>query len=80
MKRMGSRFDKALGMEPNELTEHAKGVLATRTDESRFCHVTAAGGGEFEVRDGHVKFPVTLGNMTYGVGNSKDQGSLASMV
>ncbi|XP_057540737.1 uncharacterized protein LOC130818590 [Amaranthus tricolor] len=73
MKRMGFRFDKAVGMEPNDLTEHAKGVLATRTDESRFCHVTAAGGGEFKVRDGHVKFPVTLENMTYGC--EKWQGS-----
>ncbi|XP_057548124.1 uncharacterized protein LOC130826559 [Amaranthus tricolor] len=73
MKRMGSRFDKAVSMEPNDLTEHAKGVLATRTDDSRFCHVTAAGGGEFEVRDGHVNFPVTLGNMTCGCG--KWQGS-----
>ncbi|XP_057529414.1 uncharacterized protein LOC130807995 [Amaranthus tricolor] len=73
MKRMGSRFDKVVSMEPNDLTEHAKGVLATRTDDSRFCHVTAAGGGEFEVRDGHVKFLVTLGNMTCGCG--KWQGS-----
>ncbi|XP_057524016.1 uncharacterized protein LOC130803832 [Amaranthus tricolor] len=73
MKRMGSRFDKAVSMEPNDLTEHAKGVLATRTDDSRFCHVTAAGDGEFEVRDDHVKFPVTLGNMTCGCG--KWQGS-----
>ncbi|XP_057543804.1 uncharacterized protein LOC130823186 [Amaranthus tricolor] len=73
MKRMDSRFDKAVDMEPNELTEHAKGVLATRTDEFRFYHVTAAGGGEFEVRDDHVKFPVTLGNMTCGCG--KWQGS-----
>ncbi|XP_057532945.1 uncharacterized protein LOC130810837 [Amaranthus tricolor] len=73
MKRMGSRFDKAISMEPNDLTEHAKGVLATRTDDSRFCHVIPAGGGEFEVRDGHVKFPVTLGNMTCGCG--KWQGS-----
>ncbi|XP_021736444.1 uncharacterized protein LOC110702993 [Chenopodium quinoa] len=48
MKRMGSRFDKAVDMEPNQLTEHAQGVLETRTDESRFCHVTTAGGGEFE--------------------------------
>ncbi|XP_021745682.1 uncharacterized protein LOC110711581 [Chenopodium quinoa] len=73
MKKMGSRFDKAIDMEPNELTEYAKGVLETRTDESRFCHVTAAGGGKFEDRDGHVKFPITLGNMSYGCG--KWQGS-----
>ena len=57
---MGSRFDKAVDMEPNELTEHAKGVLATRTDEPRFCHATTAGGGGFEMRDGYVKFPVIL--------------------
>ncbi|XP_021761743.1 uncharacterized protein LOC110726568 [Chenopodium quinoa] len=36
MKRMGSKFDKAVDMEPNELTEHAKGVLETRIDESFF--------------------------------------------
>ncbi|XP_057532860.1 uncharacterized protein LOC130810744 [Amaranthus tricolor] len=74
MKRMGFRFDKAVSMEPNDLIEHAKGVLATRTDDSRFCHVTAAGGGEFEVRDGHVKFPVTLGNMTCGCGKWQRSG------
>ena len=73
MKRMGSRFDKAVGIEPNELTENAKRVLETKTDESRFCHVTAAIGGEFEIRDGHLKFSVTLGNMTCGCG--KWQGS-----
>ncbi|XP_021733414.1 uncharacterized protein LOC110700214 [Chenopodium quinoa] len=74
MKRMGSRFDKAVDMEPNQLTEHAQGVLDTRTCESRFCHVTAAGGGEFEVRDGHVKFPFTLGNMTCGCGKWQGLG------
>ncbi|XP_021773737.1 uncharacterized protein LOC110737714 [Chenopodium quinoa] len=74
MKRMGSRFDKAVNMEPNELTEYAKGILETRSDESRFCHVTAAGGGEFEVRVGHVKFLVTLGNMTCGCGKWKGSG------
>ena len=68
MKRMGSKFDKAVSMEPNDLTEHAKGVLVIRTDDSRFCHVTLAGGGEFKVRDGHVKFSVTLGNITCGCG------------
>ena len=62
MKRMGSRFDKALGMEPNYLTEHAKGVLATRTNESKFCNVTAASGGEFEVRDDQVKMPTSITN------------------
>ncbi|XP_021722417.1 uncharacterized protein LOC110689896 [Chenopodium quinoa] len=73
MKRIGSRFDKAIDMEPNELTEYAKGVLETRSDESRFCHMTTASVGEFKVRDGHVKFPATLGNMTCGCG--KWQGS-----
>ncbi|XP_021760677.1 uncharacterized protein LOC110725521 [Chenopodium quinoa] len=70
---MGSRYDKAIDMDPNELTEFAKGVLETRSEESRLCHVTAADGGEFEVRDGHVKFPLTLQTMTCGCG--KWQGS-----
>ncbi|XP_021759561.1 uncharacterized protein LOC110724451 [Chenopodium quinoa] len=70
---MGSRFDKAIDMDPNELTEHAKEVLETRSEESRLCHVTAAGGREVEVKDGHVKFPVTLQTMTCGCG--KWQGS-----
>ncbi|XP_021717502.1 uncharacterized protein LOC110685289 [Chenopodium quinoa] len=72
MKRMGSRFDKAIDMDPNELTEFAKGVLETRSEESRLCHVTAADGGEFKVRDGHVKFPVTLQTMTCGCGKWQD--------
>ncbi|XP_021763970.1 uncharacterized protein LOC110728635 [Chenopodium quinoa] len=73
LEGIGSRFDKAIDMESNELTDYAKGVLETRSDESRFCHVTAANGGEFEVGDGHVKFLVTLGNITCGC--RKWQGS-----
>ncbi|CAO2837856.1 unnamed protein product [Amaranthus hypochondriacus] len=46
---MGSRFDKVVDMEPSEVTQHAKGVLESRTDESRFCHATATGGGKFEI-------------------------------
>ncbi|XP_021732775.1 uncharacterized protein LOC110699578 [Chenopodium quinoa] len=74
MKRMGSRFEKAIDMDPNELTEFAKGVLEIRSEESRLCHVIAAGGGEFEVRDGHVKFSVTLQTMTYGCGKWQGLG------
>ncbi|KAL2921671.1 Gag-Pol polyprotein [Bienertia sinuspersici] len=73
MKRVGSRFDKAVDMDPNDLTKYAHNILKTRGDESRLCHATACAGGEFEVRDGHVKFPVTLSNMICGCG--KWQGS-----
>ncbi|KAL2906147.1 Titin-like protein, partial [Bienertia sinuspersici] len=73
MKRVGSRFDKVVDMDPNDLTEYAHNILKIRGDESRLCHATACGWGEFEVRDGHVKFPVTLSNMIYGCG--KWQGS-----
>ncbi|XP_021766147.1 uncharacterized protein LOC110730637 [Chenopodium quinoa] len=55
------------------LEEYAKGIIESRSEDSRFCHVTACGSGEFEVRDGHVNFPVTLGNKTCGCG--KWQGS-----
>ncbi|XP_021744717.1 uncharacterized protein LOC110710694 [Chenopodium quinoa] len=68
MKRIGARFDKAIDMELNQLTEYAKGILESRSEDSRFCHVTACGGGEFEVRDGHLKFLVTLKTMTCGCG------------
>ncbi|KAL2899858.1 Cell cycle checkpoint control protein RAD9B [Bienertia sinuspersici] len=73
VKRVGSRFDKAVDMDPNNLTEYAHNILKIRGDESRLCHATACGGDEFEVRDGHVKFPVTLSSMIYGCG--KWQGS-----
>ncbi|KAL2898118.1 Filamentous hemagglutinin [Bienertia sinuspersici] len=73
MKRVGSRFDKAVDMDPNDLTEYAHNILKIRGDESRLCHATACGGGEFEVRNGHVKFPVTLSSMICGCG--KWQGS-----
>ncbi|KAL2944237.1 Disintegrin and metalloproteinase domain-containing protein 29 [Bienertia sinuspersici] len=64
---------RAVDMDPNDLTEYAHNILKIRGDESRLCHATACGGGEFEVRDGHVKFPITLSNMIYGCG--KWQGS-----
>lgn len=66
MKRVGSRFDKAIDMDPNELAKHAQHILKTRSDDSRFCLVIACGGGEFEVKDEHVKFPVTLSTMICG--------------
>ncbi|KAL2930007.1 Protein bassoon, partial [Bienertia sinuspersici] len=59
-------FDKAVDMNPNDLTEYAHNILKIRADESRLCHATACEGGEFEVRVGHVKFPVTLSSMIYG--------------
>ncbi|KAL2932608.1 Fibrous sheath-interacting protein 2, partial [Bienertia sinuspersici] len=48
MKRMGCRFDKAIDMEPNALTDFAMKVLEERGQESRLCSVVSAGGGEFE--------------------------------
>ncbi|XP_021758389.1 uncharacterized protein LOC110723345 [Chenopodium quinoa] len=68
MKRVGARFDKAIDMDPNILTEHAQQILQTRSSDYRFFHVTSYGGGEFEVRDGHVKFPIRLTTMTCGCG------------
>ncbi|KAL2942723.1 Protein FAR1-RELATED SEQUENCE 8, partial [Bienertia sinuspersici] len=53
-------FDKAIDMEPNALTEFAMKVLEDRRQESGLCYVVFAGGGEFEVRDGHVLFPIKL--------------------
>ncbi|KAL2942890.1 Filamentous hemagglutinin, partial [Bienertia sinuspersici] len=64
---------RAVDMDPNDLTEYAHNILKIRGDESRLCQATACGGGEFEVRDGHVKFPVTLSSMICGCG--KWQGS-----
>lgn len=58
MKRVGERFDKAIDMDPNALTDHAHQILQSRSDDSRFYHVTSCGGGEFEVRDGLFKFLV----------------------
>ncbi|XP_021763989.1 uncharacterized protein LOC110728654 [Chenopodium quinoa] len=40
MKKIGSRFDKALSMGDMELTEYAAKILQTRSDESRLCYAT----------------------------------------
>ncbi|XP_057250284.1 uncharacterized protein LOC125496971 [Beta vulgaris subsp. vulgaris] len=68
MKRIGVRFDKAMDLDPSHITEYAKKIIKERGDESRFCYLTRAGGGEFEVRDGHVLFPIKLENGTCGCG------------
>ncbi|XP_056690616.1 uncharacterized protein [Spinacia oleracea] len=60
MQRVGARFDKAVDMEEGQLTAYALKELEERTAESRLCYATACGGGEFEVRDGHVNFPIRL--------------------
>ncbi|XP_021748536.1 uncharacterized protein LOC110714341 [Chenopodium quinoa] len=44
MKRVGARFDQAIDMEPHQLTEYAQNILQSRSDDSRFCHVTACSG------------------------------------
>ncbi|XP_021844717.2 uncharacterized protein [Spinacia oleracea] len=68
MERIGVRFDKAANMEPNHLTDYAKHEMELRSAESRFRYSTACGGGELEVKDGNVKFPVKLHNRTCGCG------------
>ncbi|XP_048496412.1 uncharacterized protein LOC104906852 [Beta vulgaris subsp. vulgaris] len=55
------------------LEDYAKMILESRSDESRFCYATSCGGGEYEVRDGNVTFPITLTNYKCGCG--KWQGS-----
>ncbi|XP_048494607.1 uncharacterized protein LOC125494819 [Beta vulgaris subsp. vulgaris] len=68
MKKMGARFDRAVDMEPNDLTDYATKLLEVRADESRFCHVVEAGGGEFEVLDNHVHFSIRLEARMCGCG------------
>ncbi|XP_057249969.1 uncharacterized protein LOC130591079 [Beta vulgaris subsp. vulgaris] len=68
MKRTGARFDKVVDIGPTDLTDYAKRILETRSDESRFY-----GRGEYEVRDGNVNFPITLTNSKCECG--KWQGS-----
>ncbi|XP_057249971.1 uncharacterized protein LOC104901068 [Beta vulgaris subsp. vulgaris] len=59
MKRMGSRFDMAVDMDPNSLTEYAENILKTRSDDSRLCHVTVCGGGVWHTMqawiEGHIQ-------------------------
>ncbi|KAL2893839.1 Bardet-Biedl syndrome 7 protein-like protein [Bienertia sinuspersici] len=45
MKRVGSRFYKAVDMNHNDLTEYAHNILKIRGDESRLFHATSCGGG-----------------------------------
>ncbi|XP_057249942.1 uncharacterized protein LOC104891528 [Beta vulgaris subsp. vulgaris] len=68
MKRIGARFDKAIDMEPGHLTDYATKVLESRSGDSRFCHATSCGGGEFEVTDGNVTFPINLARLSCGCG------------
>ncbi|XP_010695391.2 uncharacterized protein LOC104908037 [Beta vulgaris subsp. vulgaris] len=74
MKKMGARFDRAVDMEPTDLTEYATKLLEVRADESRFFHVVEAGGGEFEVLDDHVHFPIRLETRTCGCGKWQGTG------
>ncbi|XP_057248126.1 uncharacterized protein LOC125493803 [Beta vulgaris subsp. vulgaris] len=76
MKRIGARFDKAIDMEPGQLTKYATKVLETRSGESRFCHATPCGGGEFEVTDDNVTFPINLARLTCGCGKWQGCGIL----
>ncbi|XP_056693176.1 uncharacterized protein [Spinacia oleracea] len=68
MQRVGARFDKAVDMEEGQLTAYALKELEERTAESRLCYATACGGGEFEVRDGHVNFPIRLATRSCACG------------
>ncbi|XP_021748812.1 uncharacterized protein LOC110714578 [Chenopodium quinoa] len=74
MKRIGSRFDKAVSMGDMELTEYAAKILQTRSDESRFCYAILCGGDEFEVRDQHVHFPIKLNTGICGCGKWQHSG------
>ncbi|XP_048493707.2 uncharacterized protein LOC125494160 [Beta vulgaris subsp. vulgaris] len=68
MKIISARFDNAIDMESGQLTDYATKVLETRSGESRFCHATPCGGGEFEVTDEHVNFPTNLARLSVGCG------------
>lgn len=57
MKRIKARFDNTIDMDPDALIEHVAKLLNERCDQSRFCHMVLAGGGEFQVREDHVHFP-----------------------
>ncbi|XP_048490525.2 uncharacterized protein LOC125492295 [Beta vulgaris subsp. vulgaris] len=74
MKKVGARSDRAVDMEPTDLTDYATKLLEVRADESRFCHVVEAGGGEFEVLDDHVHFPIRLETRTCGCGKWQGTG------
>ncbi|XP_056689837.1 uncharacterized protein [Spinacia oleracea] len=68
MTKIGARFDKAVDIGPDQLTPYATKELEERSADSRFCYATNAGGGEFEVLDGHVKFPIRLAARVCGCG------------
>ncbi|XP_048492476.2 uncharacterized protein LOC125493300 [Beta vulgaris subsp. vulgaris] len=71
---MGARFDRAVDMEPTDPTDYATKLLEVRADGSRFCHVVEASGGEFEVLDDHVHFPIRLETRTCGCGKWQGTG------
>ncbi|XP_056695145.1 uncharacterized protein [Spinacia oleracea] len=54
MKKIGSRFDKAVEMGPNQLTEYAAGLLGE--------------GNIYEVKEGDVKYPIKFDARTCGCG------------
>ncbi|XP_056683077.1 uncharacterized protein [Spinacia oleracea] len=71
MKKIGTRFDIVVDIGPDQLTPYAIKMLEERSANSRFCSASNA-RGEFEVTNGHVKFPIRL---TVGVcGCGKWQG------
>ncbi|KAL2933320.1 Protein FAR1-RELATED SEQUENCE 8, partial [Bienertia sinuspersici] len=74
MKKVGSRFDKVVDMDPAQLTDHARTILENRSAESRLCYLVKAGGGEYEVRERHVTFPIRLATGVCGCGKWKGSG------
>ncbi|XP_056698742.1 uncharacterized protein [Spinacia oleracea] len=55
--------------EPHHLTEYARQeLIELRSAESRFCYYTPCGGGEYEVRDDHVHFPMRIDTKKCGCG------------
>ncbi|KAL2925270.1 5'-3' exoribonuclease 2 [Bienertia sinuspersici] len=68
MKRIGQRFDKACDLEDNQVTDYAASILELRGDESRLCYAISCGGGEFEVKDGRVQFPIRLDRLVCACG------------
>ncbi|KAH9609361.1 hypothetical protein KSS87_015344 [Heliosperma pusillum] len=60
MAKFAERIEVAESLELTGPTPYAKDVLEANCSDSRFCRVIKAGGGEFEVCEGSMTFPVDI--------------------
>ncbi|KAL9224697.1 hypothetical protein vseg_000709 [Gypsophila vaccaria] len=60
MDKFAERMEVADRLQMNEPSPYAKGILESNCTDSRHCVVIKPGGGEFEVYEGTIAYPVDI--------------------